>query len=203
VTHQYRLHEDLLAECLCCHAQQPFHFESPSDQVVCIFCTRHIDAGKAERRDADHVRLWAELYAEALEAHRVFAAESEQVSAAKDAVIGELKERVGELTGLVTGQFDRTPTGGVRSVLETELLARAERRTELESRRTERAMRVLAGMAALHRPSDGDPARCGCGKPVAQCADRAVIEPLRQELTDWQRRAERAAGHADRSTGIR
>jgi hypothetical protein len=191
VTHQYRLHEDLLAECLCCHAQQPFHFESSSQQVVCTFCTRHIGTEKAERRDADHVRLWSEMYTDALETHQRFVAESERVMAEKDAAIRELEERVTELTSLVAGQFDQTQTGGVRSVLQTELLKRAERRTELESRRTARAMRVLAQLAVLHRSSEDDPLRCACGRSVVECAERAAIEPLGRDIAEWDSRSRR------------
>jgi hypothetical protein len=191
VTHHYRLHEDLLAECLCCHAQQPFHFESSSQQVVCAFCTRHIGTEKAERRDADHVRLWSEMYTDAQETHQRFVAESERVIAEKDVAIGELEERVTELTSLVAGQFDQTRTGGVRSVLQTELLKRAERRTELESRRTARVMRVLAQLAVLHRSSDDDPLRCECGKSVVDCTERAAIEPLRQDIAEWDTRSTR------------
>jgi hypothetical protein len=201
VTHQYRLHEDILAECLCCHSRQPFHFESASDQVVCTFCTRHIGAEKAERRDADHVRLWAELYDEAQETHRAFAAESERQGTEKDATLVELQARVDELTGFVNGQFDQTRVGGVRELLETELLKRAERRTELESRRTARAMQVLAQLAARHGATEEHPLRCRCGKPVVDCADLAVLEPLRQEIADWEARAGRASGTGQR--GIR
>ncbi|MGO4691732.1 hypothetical protein [Glaciibacter sp. 2TAF33] len=191
MTHRYRLHEDILAECLCCHSQQPFHFDSASDQVVCTFCTRHIGAEKAERRDADHVRLWAELYAEADEAHRVFAAESARRSAENDAALVELQAKVDQLTGIVNGQFDQTATGGVRALLETELLKRAERRTDLESRRTARAMQVLARIAARHGADQQNPLRCRCGNPVVDCRDLAALEPLRQEIADWEARARR------------
>jgi hypothetical protein len=201
VTHQYRLHEDILAECLCCRSRQPFHFDSASDQVVCTFCTRHIGSEKAERRDDDHVRLWSELYDEAQEMHRAFVAESERQGADKDTALVELQARVEELTGIVNGKFDQTRDGGVRGLLETELLKRAERRTELESRRTARAMQVLAQLAARHGASEQNPLRCHCGKPVVDCTDLAALGPMRQEIADWEARAGRASGNGNR--GIR
>ena len=88
--HSYPLHVAIDAECRCCRMVQPFRFASPTDQVVCAFCTRHFGGDKAEKRDADHVAMWSELYGEAVEslpvrAHRVEgAAESARAEAGEN-----------------------------------------------------------------------------------------------------------------------
>lgn len=188
MTHQYQLHADLLAECLCCHALQPFHFDSASAQVVCSFCVRHIGLEKAERRDADHVRLWAELHAEAQESHRDVVTRSEHALAERDGALAELRLQVDELTELVAGAFDQTRTGGVRQLLETEIVRRAERKAELEYRRNDRLMDTLWRLSLLHRVDAPSPAACVCGTPSVACAELKAIEPMRQSLVDWDRR---------------
>ena len=61
--HQYALHTDVEARCLCCESMQHFVFASPSDHVVCEHCRRHLGDEKAERRDREHVALWRGIVA--------------------------------------------------------------------------------------------------------------------------------------------
>ena len=189
MAHPYPLHTDVLAPCLCCTSPQPFHFTSSSDQVVCAFCVRHLGAEKAERRDRDHVALWAEMYREEQDAHRTDIAAAEASTTINDETIATLTARVDQLTQVIASEYSAAPTGDARDLLETAVVKRAERNTELAARRTDRTMVVLWRLAQLHHD---DPARagyCTCGKPVAKCAESHALDPERQALSDWERKA--------------
>ena len=189
MAHPYPLHTDVLAPCLCCTSPQPFHFTSSSDQVVCTFCVRHLGAEKAERRDRDHVALWAEMYREEREAHHADIAAAEASTTTSDNTIATLTARVDQLTQVIASEYSAAPTGDARDLLETAVVKRAERNTELAARRTDRTMVVLWRLAQLHHD---DPARagyCTCGTPVAKCAESHALDPERHALSDWERKA--------------
>ena len=189
MAHPYPLHTDVLAPCLCCTSPQPFHFTSSSDQVVCAFCVRHLGAEKAERRDRDHVALWAEMYREEQDAHRADVTAAEASTTINNETIATLTARVDQLTQVIANEYSAAPTGDARDLLETAVVKRAERNTELAARRTDRTMVVLWRLAQLHHD---DPARagyCTCGKPVAKCAESHALDPERQALSDWERKA--------------
>ncbi|GAB3126303.1 hypothetical protein [Glaciibacter psychrotolerans] len=188
MTHAYQLYEDIDAQCLCCRALQPFHFTSAADQVVCSFCVRHIGADRAERRDSDHVALWSELYSELQDVQREAVADATLLLAERDASITSLTSQVGELRGLVAGQFDQTDAGGIRAVLENDLVKRAERKIELATRRNDRALAALWRVARVHADDATNPTQCACGRSVMQCPDRPIIEGMRQELGEWEAR---------------
>ncbi|GAA3867840.1 hypothetical protein GCM10022381_09120 [Leifsonia kafniensis] len=200
MAHAYQLYNDVDAQCLCCRAMQPFHFTSAADQVVCSFCVRHTGPDRAERRDTDHVALWLELYTELQDVHAAAVADATAESALKDQIIAERVAEVDELRGLLAESFDSTPRGGIREVLETDLVKRAERKTELAERRTDRAMAVLWRLAQRHSINPGDPALCGCGMGVALCPDQQALELVRTELAEWEtrnvQRAEAGQRHA-------
>ncbi|MDH6235471.1 hypothetical protein [Cryobacterium sp. CG_9.6] len=188
MTHSYDLHVDLLAQCFCCQSRQPFNFTSASDQVVCSFCIRHVGAEKAERRDADHVRLWVELFRNEQSMHRSYVAATQHTLAARDESIVDLTERVRELAALVAEQFDSTPSAGVRAVLQNDLVKRAERRTELASRQIDWAMAVVWRLGVMHHDDPQKPLYCVCGRRSLSCAESLAIDPVRTAVSDWEKK---------------
>lgn len=186
LTHPYELHVDLLAPCFCCQARQPFKFTSASDQVVCSFCVRHLGTEKAERRDADHLRMWTELFNDEQDMHRAYVETTKATMAERDARIVELTTTIEQLAALVAGQFDATPNAGVRGLLENDLIKRAERKTELGSRQIDWAMAVIWRIGTLHRDDDGHPGHCVCGRPLAVCAEGRAIDPVRTAMNAWE-----------------
>ena len=185
MTHAHPLHADLEVLCLCCLASQPFRFTSASDQVVCTLCLHHIGAEKSERRDLEHVRLWAARWAASETAHGEYIAETDAVLVARDQNLTMLRDQVAELGALVAGQFS-AGIDGVRGLLQNDLVKRAERNTELARRQIDWAMAGLWRIAALHH--DGPAAKCSCGRTAGTCAESAAIESLRQALGDWEKK---------------
>lgn len=198
MTHHYPLHQDVQAQCLCCLSAQPFTFTSTTDQVVCPQCVRHIGSEKSERRDREHVTAWAERFAEEQQANTDFAAASVAVITGKDAEITALREQVAQLGKVITGNFDHTAVGGVRALLENDLIKRAERKAELAGRRVDWAMAVIWRLSALHLVDPAHPSLCVCGKSSVRCAELAALEPVRQALEDWESKNLRLAGSGQR-----
>jgi hypothetical protein len=186
VAHSYPLYVNVLAQCFCCQSLQPFHFTSATDQVVCGHCLRHLGAEKAEQRDAEHVQLWLGQFAELQESLREVTASTTATIADRDAEITALTAQVADLTGIVAGRFDRRPDAGLRTLLETEVLKRAERKAELGQRRTDAAMAVLWQIDRLHRVTAADPQHCGCGRSAAKCPEARALGAVRQALGDWE-----------------
>ena len=185
MTHSHPLHVDLEVPCLCCLAPQPFHFTSLSDQVVCTQCVHHIGAEKSERRDLEHVRLWATRWAASETAHEQYSSESDALLVARDNDLTALRDQVTELSALVAGQFS-AGIDGVRGLLQNDLVKRAERNTELARRQIDWAMAGLWRIAALHH--DAAAAKCSCGRSIATCAESAAIDSLRQALGGWEKK---------------
>jgi uncharacterized membrane protein YgcG len=156
---------------------------------VCAFCVRHLGAEKAERRDRDHVALWAQLYGEEQEAHRADVAAAEASTNLSNATIATLTARVDQLTQVIASEYTAAPTGDARELLETAVVKRAERNTELAARRIDRTMAVLWRLAELHHDDDARAGHCVCGKPVAKCVESHALDPERQALRDWERKA--------------
>jgi len=185
--HQYRLHTDVEARCLCCESMQHFVFASPTDHVVCEHCRRHLGDDKAERRDREHVALWRGI----VEARDAAAAEAGTAAeqAATDAastIAGLTAERDQLRAGAIDGSGE---TGAaLRRDLGGELVRRAERATELTNRRLDRAMVALWRLQAFHHPDPRKPGTCSCGKPLPSCPESRILEGVRQEMRDWETR---------------
>ena len=188
MAHSYPLHVDLVAPCECCGATQPFRFSSASDHVICAFCTKHLGTDKAMRRDADHVRMWVEIYTDETDAHAADIERADDAARATASEIAALQQQVSELTGAIAGEFTATPVGAVRTLLETDLVKRAERNAQLAARRTDRVMVALWRLAQLHHDNAARPQQCSCGKSIVACAEYAAVEPERRTLTEWEDR---------------
>lgn len=198
MTHNYPLHQDIQAQCLCCLSAQPFTFTSATDQVVCPQCVRHIGAEKSERRDREHVAAWSGRFAEEQQANTDFAAATVAVVSGKDAEIAELTKQVAQLGKVVTGNFDHTSVGGVRELLENDLIKRAERKAQLAGKQVDWAMAVVWRLSSMHRVDPVHPQLCLCEKSSVRCAELAALEPLRQALTDWESKNLRLARSGQR-----
>ena len=153
--HDYALHTELEARCLCCGSLQPFTFTSDSDQVVCAHCRSHLGPEKAERRDLAHIALWRGISEAQALAASAAAAQAEADAEESATRIAELEAKVAELSATVIGQFDSAPASGVREELQSDLVRRAERATELANRRTDRMMAVLWRLGVLHHAAGG------------------------------------------------
>ena len=185
MTHAHRLHVDLEVSCLCCLAPQPFHFTSPSDQVVCALCVHHLGTEKSERRDLEHVRLWAARWAASETRHADYVTETDALLVARDVDLSALRDQVAELTAVVAGQFT-AGIDGVRGLLQNDLVKRAERNTELARRQIDWAMAGIWRIETLHH--DSATQKCSCGRTAGSCAESAAIDPLRQALRDWEKK---------------
>jgi hypothetical protein len=191
VTHVYPLYVDVLAQCFCCRTLAPFHFTSPSDQAVCTACLNHLGTEKAGQRDTDHTTLWAVQFKKQQELHRAFSDESAATLAARSLEVDALTKTAAELTALVAGTFEqstRTAPGESRALLETELVKRSERKTELLNRRYDSAMAVLWQLAALHHAAGSGAGTCQCGKPLPRCPEATALEPVRPALQEWEQK---------------
>ncbi|WP_157416280.1 hypothetical protein [Agromyces allii] len=166
---------------------QPFVFASPTDQVVCTHCRRHLGDEKAERRDREHVALWRSI----VEARDAAAADART---AADEAATEAAATIASLTAereqLRAGAIDGSGETGaaLRRDLEGELVRRAERATELTNRRLDRAMVALWQVQAFHHPDARKPGACSCGKPLPACPESRILEGVRQEMRDWETR---------------
>lgn len=186
--HAYELHVEVSAPCLCCRAPRRFVFASPSDQVVCAACVNHLGSDKAERRDSEHVVMWADLYADQQINHQAEVERFAAQIATDDASITQLRAEVAGLTAVAAGEFADTAAGGVRQLIENEVLTRAGRSTELLQRRIDRLMAVLWKIEALHHDNDKKIGYCTCGKPLINCGESLALESERQSLRDWERK---------------
>ncbi|MET0725239.1 MAG: hypothetical protein ABWY36_02740 [Leifsonia sp.] len=181
--HDYPLHTDLEAVCLCCGSLQPFTFASASDQVVCAHCRAHLGPEKAERRDRQHIALWTSIWESERAAHRSDADEAAAAAAEQARVRSGLEARVAELSATVIGQFDAAPESGIRDALQSELVRRAERATELANRRNDRMMAVLWRIGAMH---NADGARCTCGRSLVDCPEYRAVTVERAAIEEWE-----------------
>ncbi|MFT2816081.1 hypothetical protein [Leifsonia sp. A12D58] len=201
MAHQYQLHQKITVQCWCCRSPQEFVFSSPSDQVVCSHCVAHTGNTHAERRDADHVQLWSDLYARALAEHAAQTAAADQTIALLIAELDAAKEQVAQFSAVLARDFDQTQSAEVRAILETDLVKSAERKTDAALLRYDRAMAALWRISTQHQLSDAkpqpnQPLRCSCGKPVTECVEWAALESVRQLLESWEAKQQRhlAAG---------
>jgi hypothetical protein len=166
---------------------QPFRFSSSSDQVVCAFCSRHFGEGKAERRDLDHLKMWAERYAELSEEHRRTLAEADSAAAESARQIEELAREVTGLRDVIAGRFEEAQGGSIRTLLQNEIQKRADRNTELANRRSDRLVSVIWRLDVLHR-DDNTAERCTCGRATDMCPEWKAIEPQRRLVREWEAR---------------
>lgn len=186
MAHDNPLHVDLLTQCWCCQALQPFKFTSATDQVVCSFCVRHLGPDRAEKRDQDHVKMWVETLVDEREANRNAVEKLNAVLAGNDTELAGLRAQVAALTSIVAGEFDRAPSGPVRRLLENDIVRRAEKKSVLEQRRRDRAMVAIWRVNLLHREGERDALTCVCGASVARCDVWKAIEPMRRPMYDWE-----------------
>jgi hypothetical protein len=186
--HSYPLHTDVMAQCFCCRSLQPFRFTSQSDQVVCPFCQNHLGTAKSERRDLDHIKMWAELFDDEQETHREYVAGADATADADAATIARLRTQVEELTRLATGVFDAAAAGEGQQILEAAVVTRAERNTELANRKNDRLMAVLWNLDRLHHDDPARGGHCICGKSLATCAEGKILEPERRALREWEQK---------------
>ena len=194
--HAYELHVEVTAQCLCCRAPRIFHFSSPTDQVVCGQCVNHLGSDKSERRDREHVAMWADLYADQQVKHLLEVEGLASDVASEAAVVAALRAETAGLTAVVAGEF---AAGGVRDLLENDVVRRADRATELANRRNDRAMAVLWRLERLHREDGSNFGACACGKPLLKCAEFAAIEPERQMVREWEKKNVALAAEGKRS----
>ena len=185
MTHSHPLHVDVDAQCLCCQSMQPFRFASPTDQVVCPFCSKHLGSDKSERRDRDHIALWLDLHTELQDAHLNAVSSAQVAGAQAAATLLELSAEVAQLTEAIATNFESAPAAGIRDALGSEVLTRSERRTELLYRRLDRLMVAIWRIDVLHHDADA-PGPCVCGRPVASCPESRAIDGERQELRTWE-----------------
>lgn len=185
--HQHPLHADVEVRCLCCESLQHFVFASPTDQVVCTHCRRHLGDDKAGRRDREHVALWRGIVAERDAAAGAEADEAERAATEAAATIATLTS---ERDQLRAGAIDGSGEAGaaLRRDLEGELVRRAERATELTNRRLDRAMVALWRLQAFHHPDPRKPGACTCGRSLTACPESRTLEGVRQEMRDWETR---------------
>ena len=188
MAHPYELHIDVVAPCLCCRAPRTFRFASASDQVVCAACANHLGEAKAQRRDADHVVMWEQLYDAARQSATSAAADAASAAERDAATIAELRSQATGLTAVVAGEFSGADAPGVRELLETDVVRRAERNTELANRRTDRLMAALSRIDRLHHDDTGRPGYCSCGRTTATCPESLAIDSQRQAVRDWEAR---------------
>ena len=188
MAHPYELHVDVVAPCLCCRAPREFRFASASDQVVCAACVNHLGEAKSQRRDADHVTMWEALYADAQRLSTSAATDAAAAAERDAATIAELRSQASGLTAVVAGEFAGADAPGVRELLETDVVRRAERNTELANRRTDRLMAALSRIDRLHHDDTAKPGYCSCGRATAACPESIAIDSQRQAVRDWEAR---------------
>ncbi|MGI9822304.1 hypothetical protein [Agromyces sp. Marseille-Q5079] len=185
--HEYRLHVDVDARCLCCGSLQRFRFASPSDQVVCEHCRTHGGDEKAVRRDREHIALWRGI----LDRHEADARAEEAAAAlAADEAAAVIARLTAERDQLRAGVIaaDSEVGAGLRDSLQGELVRRAERATALTARRVDKAMVALWRLQAFHHPDARKPGTCSCGRSLTACGESRVLEAQRQDMLDWERR---------------
>ena len=185
MAHEHPLYVDIEVACQCCLAPQSFHFTSASDHVVCALCVHHVGAEKAERRDSEHVRMWAVRWADSDTEQCAYIAQTDALLLARDTEINSLRDQVAELGALVAGQFS-AGIDGVRTLLHNDLVKRAERKTELARKQIDWAMAGLWRMDRLHHDDLQQPTKCSCGRTMGTCAESLAIDPLRRSLRDWE-----------------
>ena len=180
--HAHPLHVDLQAECYCCRAMQPFRFTSPTDQVVCASCVAHQGSDKAERRDREHVALWARFFADERAAHGADVDRGRTDAEAARTEIAARDAQIAELSAGIVGEFDAAAEGGMRAKLEGDLVRRAERRTQLADRRLDALYGVLWRLDALHQGDPAKPGSCTCGRSLLACPEGRILDGERSAI---------------------
>ncbi|MRX44009.1 hypothetical protein [Agromyces kandeliae] len=185
--HQHPLHADVDVPCLCCGSVQRFRFASASDQVVCGHCRSHLGADRAEQRDREHIAIWRGI----LEVHDRAARDAAEAAAAAASEAAELTARLtAERDQLRSGALDGATEVGaaLQDQLRDDRVRRAERATQLTSRRVDTAMVALWRLQAFHHPDARKTGSCTCGRSLPACGESRILEGVRQEMLDWERR---------------
>ncbi|GAA1058408.1 hypothetical protein GCM10017608_26770 [Agromyces luteolus] len=185
--HQHPLHADVDVPCLCCGSVQRFRFASASDQVVCGHCRSHLGHERAEQRDREHIALWRGI----LEAHDRDARDAAAEAATAAADSAELVARLtAERDQLRAGAIDGATDVGaaLQDQLRDDRVRRAERATQLTAKRVDTAMVALWRLQAFHHPDPRKPGSCTCGRSLPSCGESRILEGVRQEMLDWERR---------------
>ena len=188
MAHQYALHRDVIADCLCCHVARKFHFTARSDQVVCAPCRKHLgDRGdQIKQRERDHLGFWQADRRLLLDdhAHRVVALQTSVHD--RDVAIMKLNQRLAEMDEAL-----RTALSGQKSEMaaawyETEKIKELKEHLERARGFIGRQFRVLWHIDDSHHPDDErDDDVCVCGK--RRCEVSAAVGPFRSKLYSWER----------------
>ncbi|WP_411701187.1 hypothetical protein [Conyzicola sp.] len=129
--------------------------------------------------------MWADLAADQQVNHQAEVERLTALLASEALVIDGLRAESAGLTAVVAGEF---AVGGVRDLLENDVVRRADRATELANRRNDRTMAVLWRLERLHHENAQNFGACACGEPVLTCAEFAAIEPERQAVREWEKK---------------
>ncbi|WP_353814742.1 hypothetical protein [Agromyces sp. SYSU T00266] len=185
--HPHPLHADVDVPCLCCGTVQRFRFASSSDQVVCGHCRSHLGPERAEQRDREHIALWRGI----LEAH-------DREAAAASSAAAEAASEAAALVARLSAERDQLRAGAIDSASEVgaalqdqlrdDRVRRAERATQLTAKRVDTAMVALWRLQAFHHPDPRKPGSCVCGRTLPTCGESRILEGVRQEMLDWERR---------------
>ncbi|MEJ3404604.1 hypothetical protein WDJ51_07665 [Rathayibacter sp. YIM 133350] len=184
--HEHPLHADVVVQCWCCRSLQPFHFSSPADAVVCAACTGHLGPEKAQRRDEEHVALWLGLWSSEHDARLAAATRFVAAGEAAAARIADLESQLAALTAGVAEQFQAAPDGAVHERLQSEIVRRAERNTELARRLSDRLFAELWRLGSLHHDDSSTPGLCSCGRRLAECPESRILDGERRAVADWE-----------------
>lgn len=186
--HQYQLHREVDAECVCCRMLYPVTFTSKHDQVVCKSCIRHVGGdtpAKIEQRANDHLGLWVSevqaLEEELDDAQREFGDFKVKAYETQRRLQGEIEH----LTDSVAqGLSDRSPEK-VRQIMTQHVVTEAEDARDAAYRSRDRLYGVLWRLDGKHRPdSDGV---CICKRPNCSVLD-VIDEDEREGLYRWERK---------------
>lgn len=189
--HHYPTFKTIALECSCCGITQDFFFRSALEPVICKHCQAHQSVDDAVRRDRDHVKWWTGVLrlTRRRNLDRFEQARLQQKSAleAKDAELAKKDERIEALQRSVVDQFSTLPDETVQRLVEQSLIDQEREATRKARGLIGRQMRLLWQLDYGHRLDEGDPERCGCGRPASACPDAELLAPERQRLYEWER----------------
>ncbi|WP_286329006.1 hypothetical protein [Agromyces marinus] len=115
-------------------------------------------------------------------------------AAAAAASASESADLVARLTAerdqLRAGVLDGATEAGaaLRDGLRDDRVRRAERATRLTAKRVDTAMVALWRLQAFHHPDPKRTGSCTCGRTLPACGESRILEGVRQEMLDWERR---------------
>lgn len=173
--------------CLCCNFDRVpsvvSHTEKPPQ--VCPNCSKHF--GDWEKRDRAHVEEWRKFLDRTVDGHAVRLSTAQEQIAKLEQQVRERDTRIEEFVASALEDYSTRPIGDLQQFLQSEVVRDAERKRESAFRVRGRAMRAIWHLDELHRGA-GDGKMCECGRPTRECKEFAAVEPVREELYEWERR---------------